>query len=104
MTPLSATLRKQRLYQAHRHAVMRGDMSEAFEIEKQIKEVEAIIKNMALDSDDGSEGRSYDLLAKVNERNRKANLELVRQAEAEEAKTKRCAWTKMAKKHAPSLQ
>ena len=66
---------------------MRGDAAEAAELEKQMEELDRVIVDQAAMNGSGVE--TQDVLTMVNERNRKANLEAVRKAEAETADKKR---------------
>jgi RNA polymerase-associated protein RTF1 len=67
---------------------MRGDTEEADELQKQLDELDKVLGAGANGSAAQDESAT-DLLAMVNERNRKANLEAVRKAEAEAAERKR---------------
>ncbi|KAG6857481.1 hypothetical protein H0H87_002106 [Tephrocybe sp. NHM501043] len=79
-TGLSSTMEKSRLMQARTLALRRQDADEVAEIDLKLAEMTAAqpLKEEAVD-----------LLAKVNERNRKANMEAVRKAELAEAERKR---------------
>ncbi|KAF8874836.1 hypothetical protein BD779DRAFT_1565326 [Infundibulicybe gibba] len=80
-----STLERSRLNQARTLAQRRHDYAEVAEIDAQLA-----VYN-ATGSNDRRNGRQedVDMLAKVNERNRKANLEAVRKAELMEADRKR---------------
>lgn len=75
-----ATMERSRLNQARTLALRRQDYTEVEVIDQQLSELPAV----ATREEDIS-----DMLAKVNERNRKANLEAVRKAELQEAERKR---------------
>lgn len=77
----SATIERSRLIQARTLASRRQDYEELAEIDKKMAELPAIAASREEDISDK--------LAKVNERNRKANLEAVRLAEIQEAERKR---------------
>ncbi|KAH9947753.1 hypothetical protein B0H21DRAFT_806805 [Amylocystis lapponica] len=81
----SATMERSRLTQARTLAYRRQDFTEVEAIDKQIAALApAVPANGAAD-----EESLTDVLARVNERNRKANLEQVRKAELQEAERKR---------------
>ncbi|PPR03365.1 hypothetical protein CVT24_012490 [Panaeolus cyanescens] len=80
--PMSA-IEKSRLTQLRDLALKRRDMDEVREIDAKLAEDAAKAPEPARPAD------TLDLLAKVNERNRKANLESVRRAEIAEAERKR---------------
>jgi len=80
-TVQSATLERSRLNQARTLALRRLDQAEVEMIDKQLAELPAL--PMA------REEVTSDMLAKVNERNRKANLEAVRMSEIQEVERKR---------------
>jgi hypothetical protein len=75
-----ATMERSRLNQARTLALRRQDYTEVETIDQQLSELPAAASR---DED------ISDMLAKVNERNRKANLEAVRKAELQEAERKR---------------
>lgn len=75
-----ATMERSRLNQARTLALRRQDYTEVEAIDQQLSELPAAASR---DED------ISDMLAKVNERNRKANLEAVRKAELQEAERKR---------------
>ncbi|OJA11412.1 hypothetical protein AZE42_05742 [Rhizopogon vesiculosus] len=81
----SITLQRSRLVQAKTLALRRQDYAEVTEIEAKLAELPAIATPAR---NEGGESLS-DKLAKVNERNRKANLEGIRKAELMEAERKR---------------
>jgi len=73
-----------RLTQEKNLALKRGDYKDAAEIEQQLQVLTAAQPERRKQTDSHAE-----ILARVNERNRKANLEAVRKAEAEQAARKR---------------
>ena len=75
-----------RLNQEKNLAIKRHDYKEAETIEKELEALNAAHPELRREK---PKDTSVDLLAKVNERNRKANLEQVRKAEAEIATRKR---------------
>ncbi|KAF8836997.1 plus-3-domain-containing protein [Paxillus ammoniavirescens] len=77
------TMERSRLMQAKTLAMRRQDYAELNEIEEKLKELPIVQINRE------EEESLADKLAKVNERNRKANLEAVRKAELIEAERKR---------------
>lgn len=77
----SATIERSRLIQARTLASRRQDYEELAEIDKKLADLPAVAA--------AREEEISDKLAKVNERNRKANLEAVRKAEIHEAERKR---------------
>ncbi|KAG5353608.1 hypothetical protein C0989_004716 [Termitomyces sp. Mn162] len=79
-TAISATMEKSRLMQARTLAQRRNDYNEVAEIDAKLAE---------LTPSQPQKDESVDLLAKVNERNRKANMEAVRKAELAEVERKR---------------
>lgn len=79
-TAISATMEKSRLMQARTLAQRRNDYNEVAEIDAKLAEL--VTSQPAKDE-------TVDLLAKVNERNRKANMEAVRKAELAEVERKR---------------
>lgn len=76
------TMEKSRLNQARTLAQRRHDYAEVAEIDAQLVE-------LAASTTERHNREPVDLLAKVNERNRKANMEAVRKAEIAEAERKR---------------
>lgn len=78
-----SAMERSRLLQELHLARLRHDHAEVEEIEARLKEMSSASAN------NGSEKQDVDLLAKVNERNRKANIEAVRKAEAAEADRRR---------------
>lgn len=85
-TTASLTMEKSRLNQARTLAIRRNDLSELAEIDEQLATLNA---ELAERNRDKEETKGNDVLAKVNERNRKANLESIRNAELREAERKR---------------
>ncbi|KAG1778705.1 hypothetical protein EV702DRAFT_1091252 [Suillus placidus] len=81
----SLTLQRSSLVQAKTLAIRRQDYAEVAEIDAKLAELPAV----ATPARNGGEESLNDKLAKVNERNRKANLEGVRKAEMLEAERKR---------------
>ncbi|KAH9988251.1 hypothetical protein BJV74DRAFT_839646 [Russula compacta] len=79
------TLERARLTQARMLALRRNDKADAAMYETQLAEL--AIENPPVQSETTESASA--LLAKVNERNRKANLEAVRRAELQEAERKR---------------
>ena len=80
-TGQSATMERSRLNQARTLALRRQDFKEVGTIDQQLSELPAATGT--------SEEEISDMLAKVNERNRKANLDAVRKSEIQEAERKR---------------
>ena len=81
------TMERSRLTQARTLAQRRMDFAEVAEIDKKLEELNA---NTELNSSAHAiASEEEDKLARVNERNRKANLEAVRRAELAEAERKR---------------
>ena len=78
------TMERSRLKQALTLAERRQDFAEVAEINAKLREFEGAAPERHVHRDDHA-----DMLAKVNERNRKANLEAVRKAEVAEAERKR---------------
>ena len=80
-------MEKSRLIQARTLALRRNDRAEVENIDVQLRELagRAAVHN----GQTGPEDEPDDILAKVNERNRKANMEAVRKAELLEAERKR---------------
>ncbi|KAF8056914.1 hypothetical protein FPV67DRAFT_1529440, partial [Lyophyllum atratum] len=76
------TMEKSRLTQARTLAQRRHDYAEVAEIDAKLVELGGVVQPQLRDD-------TIDLLAKVNERNRKANTEAVRKAEIAEAERKR---------------
>jgi RNA polymerase-associated protein RTF1 len=91
----SFTLEKARLNQARTLAIRRQDDAELAELDAKLAELAAVaasqVKPMygAMGMRGDGSGGGTDVLAKVNERNRKANIEAVRQAELRDAEKKR---------------
>jgi hypothetical protein len=81
----SLTLQRSSLVQAKTLAIRRQDYAEVVEIDAKLAELPAL----ATPARNGGEESLNDKLAKVNERNRKANLEGIRKAEMLEAERKR---------------
>jgi RNA polymerase-associated protein RTF1 len=79
------TLERSRLTQARTLAQRRHDFKEVAEIDTQLTELAAA---SSADRPNGSLNE-HDMLTKVNERNRRANMEAVRKAETAEADRKR---------------
>ncbi len=77
-----STLERSRLIQHRTLALRRHDYSEVAEIDTKLEEANKALSPVKHDN-------TVDLLAKVNERNRKANIEAVRRAELVEAERKR---------------
>ena len=67
-------------------AQRRRDFAESSELDARIADLDQLIELA------GTEEKKEDILAKINERNRQANREAVRRAEAAEAERKRRAW------------
>ena len=80
------TMERSRLTQARTLAQRRMDFTEVAEIDKKLEELNA---NVVVGATQPAASEEEDKLAKVNERNRKANLEAVRRAELVEAERKR---------------
>ncbi|TFK52972.1 plus-3-domain-containing protein [Heliocybe sulcata] len=78
------TMERSRLTQARTLALRRQDYNEVTEIDAQLKALA-----VTPDARQRDEGTQNDILAKVNERNRKANMDAVRKAEIAEAERKR---------------
>ncbi|KIJ63569.1 hypothetical protein HYDPIDRAFT_29363 [Hydnomerulius pinastri MD-312] len=83
MSAGAITMERSRLMQAKTLAMRRHDFAELTEIEAKLKEL-PVVQTTREEAESLS-----DKLAKVNERNRKANLEAVRKAELLEAERKR---------------
>jgi len=77
-------LERSRLMQERALALGRHDYAEVVEIDKKLEEASKASSPPVKQHDSGA-----DLLAKVNERNRKANVEAVRRAELAESERKR---------------
>jgi RNA polymerase-associated protein RTF1 len=77
------TLERARLMQARTLALRRNDREEAAVLDAQLAEL--VVESPPAKSEEGATA----LLAKVNERNRKANQEAIRRAELQEAERKR---------------
>jgi len=80
-TAQSATMERSRLNQARTLALRRHDFDEVGVIDRQLAELPAMAPTR--------EEEISDMLAKVNERNRKANLDAVRKSEIHEVERKR---------------
>ncbi|KZT28301.1 plus-3-domain-containing protein [Neolentinus lepideus HHB14362 ss-1] len=78
------TMERSRLTQARTLALRRQDYKEVQEIDVQLKALA-----VTADSHHREEDAQNDIMAKVNERNRKANMEAVRKAEFAESERKR---------------
>jgi RNA polymerase-associated protein RTF1 len=76
------TLERARLEQARKLALRRNDKEEVRMLDNQLAE-------LAVESPPSKSEPANDVLAKVNERNRKANQEAIRRAELQEAERKR---------------
>lgn len=87
-TPASLTLEKSRLNQARTLAQRRHDFTEVAEIDLKLAELAQSIGEDASPNGNGRKAND-DMLAKVSERNRKANAESVRRAELMETERKR---------------
>ncbi|PPQ76853.1 hypothetical protein CVT26_002304 [Gymnopilus dilepis] len=84
------TLERSTLNQKRTLALRRHDFTEVAEIDAKLAEDAALAaEQQSLDRAKGRQDSHADMLAKVNERNRKANLEAVRKAELMEAERKR---------------
>lgn len=79
--------RKVELTQKRHLAIKRQDYKEVAEIDKELESLAATQSSVSSRRERGD--AQADLMAKVNERNRRANLEAVRKAEAELAARKR---------------
>lgn len=80
---VSVRMEKSRLTQARTLALRRQDLAEVRSIDAQLAELNAA--NPEVDRED----MAVDIMAKVNERNRKANLEATRKAEQMEAERRK---------------
>jgi len=80
---VSVRMEKSRLTQARTLALRRQDMAEVRSIDSQLAELNAANPEV------GREDTTTDIMAKVNERNRKANLEATRKAEQMEAERRK---------------
>ena len=80
-----ATLERARLMQARTLAMRRNDKAEVATLDAQLAEL--AVESAPVQSESTEEASA--ILAKVNERNRKANLEAIRRAELQEADRKR---------------
>lgn len=76
------TLERARLEQARKLALRRNDKVEVAMLDSKLAE-------LAVESPPARSGPTEDVLAKVNERNRKANQDAIRRAELQEAERKR---------------
>ncbi|KAI0767480.1 plus-3-domain-containing protein [Fomes fomentarius] len=83
-SPAFLTMERSRLQQARTLAIRRQDYTEVATIDTKLAEV-----NAALPARDRGQEGSSDILAKLNERNRKLNQEQVRKAERAEMERKR---------------
>ena len=83
-SPAFLTMERSRLQQARTLAFRRHDHAEVAAIDAKLVEI-----NASLPSRDRQEESSSDILAKLNERNRKLNQEQVRKAERAEMERKR---------------
>jgi len=75
-------MERSRLMQSRTLALRRQDYDE-------VKEIDAELENLANTNDSKPHEEVADMLAKVNERNRKANMEAVRKAELMESERRR---------------
>jgi RNA polymerase-associated protein RTF1 len=82
-SPVFNKMEKSRLMQARTLAIRRQDAAEVQVIDAQLAEL------TAREEPENARQDGTDMLARVNERNRKANLEAVRKAELMEAERKR---------------
>ena len=87
LTPQEERLRRAELNQARNHAVKYGDHAELRKIEEQLAALGGTTNTQP--SSPAPANDSAARWAKVNERNRKANLEAVRKIEQAEAERKR---------------
>lgn len=93
--PSTLKMERQRLNQARSLAQKRHDYTEVAELEQKISELQAQIDASGIDHVVGDS--RDEALRKVNERNRKANVEAVRKAELAESERKRREREMMAK-------
>jgi RNA polymerase-associated protein RTF1 len=84
-SPAFIKTEKSRLMQARTLAIRRQDTAELADLDEKLAELNAIADRTPHKEDEGT----TDLLSRVNQRNRKANIEAVRQAELREAERKR---------------
>ena len=84
--PSQLKMKKARLNQARSLALKRQDQKEVAEMDKQLAALQAQLDAFGPESAPDSRD---DILRKVNERNRKANVESVRRAELAESERKR---------------
>ena len=82
--PAHSTMERSRLQQARTLALRRQDQAEVAVIDVKLAEIAA-----SMPSSQSRTEESSDLLAKLNERNRKLNMEQVRKAERAELERKR---------------
>ena len=82
-------MERSRLNQARTLAQRRNDWNEVAEIDAKLAEEEAARTARTSEQDQPRAKNVQDLLAKVNERNRKANMEAVRKAEMAEIERKK---------------
>lgn len=78
-----STMERSRINQARTLALRRNDYAEVAEIDAKLAELGAN------ESPNKNRSETVDMLAKVNERNRKANLDAVRKAELAETERKK---------------
>ncbi|KAL7284626.1 hypothetical protein ACG7TL_001922 [Trametes sanguinea] len=84
-SPAALALERSRLHQARTLAVRRQDYAEVADIDARLAQLTALAPPREAQREEGSS----DILAKLNERNRKANQEAVRKAERAELERKR---------------
>ncbi|OSD00428.1 plus-3-domain-containing protein [Trametes coccinea BRFM310] len=84
-SPAALALERSRLHQARTLAVRRQDYAEVADIDARLAQLTALAPPRETQREEGSS----DILAKLNERNRKANQEAVRKAERAELERKR---------------
>ncbi|KAI9056399.1 plus-3-domain-containing protein [Trametes sanguinea] len=85
LSAASVAVERSRLHQARTLAIRRQDYAEVSEIDARLAQLAALAPQRESQRDEGSS----DILAKLNERNRKANMEAVRKAERAELERKR---------------
>ncbi|KAI0327490.1 plus-3-domain-containing protein [Cubamyces sp. BRFM 1775] len=98
-SPAALAMERSRLHQARTLAVRRQDYAEVAEIDGRLAQLAAL----APQREAQREPSSSDMLAKLNERNRKANQEAVRKAERAELERKRRERTLRAGTATPTL-
>ena len=98
-SPAALAMERSRLHQARTLALRRQDYAEVTEIDQRLAQLAAL----APQRDAQREPSSSDMLAKLNERNRKANQEAVRKAERAELERKRRERTLRAGTATPTL-